>query len=241
MPREMFGDIARPPAGLGSQSRYTVPLSMVAHAVVAIGIVIVPLVATDTVPILHTSVPMAVAAAPLPPDPPPLAPKADPRGGARAASPNVAAAPRDAPNQIAEELPGPTGPPNLSLIPSEGAANLSGVFGGVSEVLSLPAAPAPRVATPLRAGGNVKYPEKVHDVRPLYPQLALAARVQGLVLIEAVIGVDGRVRDAHVIRSVPLLDAAALDAVRQWRFTPTLLNGEPVPVIMTINVNFKLN
>jgi protein TonB len=65
--------------------------------------------------------------------------------------------------------------------------------------------------------------------------------VSGIVIIEATIGKDGSVRDARVLRSVPLLDQAALDAVRQWRFTPTLLNNEPVEVIMTVTVNFTLN
>jgi protein TonB len=60
------------------------------------------------------------------------------------------------------------------------------------------------------------------------------------VIIEAIIGPDGRVQEAKVLRSIPLLDAAALDAVRQWQFTPTLLNGVPVPVIMTVTVNFTL-
>ena len=77
-------------------------------------------------------------------------------------------------------------------------------------------------------------------VRPQYPSIAQSARVQGVVIIEATIGPNGRVADARVLRSIPLLDAAALDAVRQWEFSPTLLNGVPVPVIMTVTVNFTL-
>lgn len=75
---------------------------------------------------------------------------------------------------------------------------------------------------------------------PAYPAIARAARVEGVVILEAVIGEDGSVSDVRVLRSIPLLDAAAMEAVRQWRFTPTLLNGEPVPVVMTITVAFKL-
>ena len=75
---------------------------------------------------------------------------------------------------------------------------------------------------------------------PLYPAIAQSARVQGIVIIEATIGADGRVTDVTVLRSIPLLDAAALTAVRQWEFSPTLLNGIPVPVIMTVTVNFTL-
>ena len=70
--------------------------------------------------------------------------------------------------------------------------------------------------------------------------IAQSARVQGIVIIEATIGPSGAVQDAKVLRSIPLLDQAALDAVRQWQFTPTLLNGVPVPVIMTVTVQFTL-
>jgi TonB family protein len=93
---------------------------------------------------------------------------------------------------------------------------------------------------PLRVGGNIKAPTKVRDVRPVYPPEALGARVQGVVILEAVIDASGSVRDARVLRSIPLLDQAAVDAVQQWAFTPTLLNGQPVPIIMTVTVNFTL-
>jgi protein TonB len=89
-------------------------------------------------------------------------------------------------------------------------------------------------------GGQIKPPTKTKDVRPVYPAIAQSARVQGVVIVEATIGPDGHVQEAKVLRSIPLLDAAALDAVKQWVFTPTLLNGTPVPVIMTVTVNFTL-
>ena len=95
-------------------------------------------------------------------------------------------------------------------------------------------------AAPVRVGGNVKVPTKIKDVRPIYPQEALGAKVQGVVIIEATIDTQGFVSDAKVLRSIPLLDQAALDAVRQWEFTPTILNGQPVPVIMTVTVNFAV-
>jgi protein TonB len=93
----------------------------------------------------------------------------------------------------------------------------------------------------LRVGGAIKAPLKILDVRPIYPPVALAARVAGVVIIEARIGADGSVEEAHVLRSIPLLDEAALDAVKQWRFTPTLLNGQAVPIMMTMTVNFTLS
>jgi TonB family protein len=90
----------------------------------------------------------------------------------------------------------------------------------------------------VRVGGQIKAPNKIKDVKPVYPAIAQAARVSGVVTIEATIGADGKVMDATVVRSIPLLDQAALDAVQQWEYTPTLLNGVPVPVIVTVTVNF---
>ncbi len=107
-------------------------------------------------------------------------------------------------------------------------------------VAAPPPPPPPPPAAPVRVGGNIKQPTKVKNVPPVYPPIAQSARVQGVVIIEAVIGPNGRVQDARVLRSIPLLDQAALDAVKQWEFTPTLLNGVPVPVIMTVTVNFTL-
>ena len=92
----------------------------------------------------------------------------------------------------------------------------------------------------MRVGGTITRPERVRDVQPVYPSLARAAGVSGTVILEAVIGADGTVQDVRVLRPIPLLDGAAIDAVRQWRFTPTLLNGEPVPVVMTVTVTFRL-
>jgi protein TonB len=120
-----------------------------------------------------------------------------------------------------------------------------------------PAPPAPEAARPgprpsvaeaeeepveraVRVGGTIRPPTKIRDVRPNYPQVAQSARVQGMVIIEATIDREGRVADARMLRSIPLLDQAALDAVRQWRYEPTLLNGVAVPVIMTVTVNFTL-
>jgi protein TonB len=100
--------------------------------------------------------------------------------------------------------------------------------------------PPPPVA-PIRVGTGIKPPQKIHHVAPKYPDIAQRARVSGVVVVEAVIAEDGSVRDVKILRSVPLLDDAAMDAVRQWRFTPTLLSGTPVQVIMTVTVSFALN
>lgn len=99
---------------------------------------------------------------------------------------------------------------------------------------------APGGMAPVRVGGNIKAPTKIKDVRPVYPAEAEAAGITGVVIMEAVIDQGGKVSSANVLRSIPALDQAAVDAVRQWEFTPTLLNGAPVPVVMTVTVNFTL-
>ena len=93
---------------------------------------------------------------------------------------------------------------------------------------------------PLRVGGTIKAPIKVKNVNPVYPPDAQEAKVQGVVIIEARIERDGTVSRARVLRSIPILDDAAVDAVRQWEFTPTYLNGVAVPITMTVTVNFTL-
>lgn len=92
----------------------------------------------------------------------------------------------------------------------------------------------------IRVGGHVKPPAKITDVRPIYPNEARAAGIQGVVILEVRIEGDGRVSQARIMRSIPALDAAAVDAVRQWQFTPTLLNGAATPVVMTVTVQFTL-
>ena len=83
-------------------------------------------------------------------------------------------------------------------------------------------------------------PGKIHDVPPVYPPAARAAGIEGLVLLEATIGPAGEVSDVEVLRSVPELDQAAIDAVEQWRWEPTLVDGEPVSILMTVTINFML-
>jgi len=94
--------------------------------------------------------------------------------------------------------------------------------------------------TPFRIGGNIGPPTKIKDVAPVYPPEALQARLSGVVILEAVVGEDGKVRSARVLRSIPLLDQAAINAVQQWEYTPTLVNGVAVPIVMTVTVNFTL-
>jgi len=120
---------------------------------------------------------------------------------------------------------------------------LGGVVGGLADAPPPPPPPPPPpgwAQGAIRVGGNIPPPTKTKHVNPEYPAIAQSARVQGVVIIEAIIGPDGHVQDQRILRSIPLLDQAALDAVKQWEFTPVLLNGSPVAVIMTVTVQFTL-
>ena len=106
-----------------------------------------------------------------------------------------------------------------------------------------PPSAAPSAPQPIRVGGNIRTPRKIADVKPVFPASMRAAGREGLVPIEAIIGVDGTVTSVRVLTADvhPDFAIAAVDAVRQWRFTPTLLNGAPVEVVMTVSVSFKLD
>lgn len=236
--RDLFGDVSTRPITLGSQKWYTLPLSIATHVIVCAALVIVPFTSAELLPMPQT-VDAFYADPGLPEAPPP--PPAAPAPAARAAAEPVSstAAPIEAPPGILEESGAPPGPPSTGV--EGGIGSIGGALG--AGLVNIPAPPAPppvRRQEPLRPGGLIKYPAKVHHVPPIYPRIAQDARVSGIVILEAIIGVDGRVQDVRVVRSKPLLDQAAIDAVRQWRFTPTLLNGVPVPVILTVTVNFAL-
>jgi protein TonB len=93
---------------------------------------------------------------------------------------------------------------------------------------------------PLPVGRDIRRPVKIASVDPVYPEIARAARKEGVVILEVVIASDGRVDAVRVLRGVPMLDQAAVAAVQQWRFEPARLNGQVVPVVMTVTVNFQL-
>jgi protein TonB len=100
---------------------------------------------------------------------------------------------------------------------------------------------APAVQAPVRRGGEVVRSNLIYQVTPVYPFLAKQARVEGVVTLEAIITRQGAIQSLRVLSGHILLNEAALEAVKQWRYRPTLLNGEPVEVITNIVVTFRLN
>lgn len=238
MLRDMFIDIREPSITVGSKKRYTVAMSVLVHTAITAAVLIIPLVATDVLPTPQRMTVFVTAPVTPPPPPPPLQAARRPVPEAVSVSAPLHAPSGLAPEHVAKET-------SMAPLDDLGSVCRCVVADGLVEgrnnaVPPPPPTPAPASHTPRHPGGDIKPPTKIKDVRPLYPTIAQTARVQGVVIVEATIGPDGVVQTAKVLRSIPLLDQAALDAVRQWLYTPTLLNGVPVPVIMTVTVNFTL-
>ena len=167
----------------------------------------------------------------------------DPRPAppAARASEIPAAAPLETPSSVEaepstiDEAPGDSGALAAAGGTTDGVAG--GVAGGSSKGSPVV---APAADGPLRVGDGIARPRKIKDVRPVYPLPAMAARSAGSVLIEATIGTDGKVHDARVVQSAAAFDQAALDAVRQWEYEPSRVNGVAVAVTMIIVVTFAL-
>jgi protein TonB len=244
--------------GVGKTNKgWTVVVSFILQ-ILAIGVlVLIPLIYTDTLP-KATLTSFLVAPPPPPPPPPPpaaAAPVKVVKVAPRQFDAGRLMAPKQIPKEIAmikeEELP----PPSASAgvvggIPGgvPGGAP-GGVIGGIIGSVPTAAPPPPppvkveKPATPqrIRVGGNVQAANLIRKVTPQYPPLAKQARVQGTVRFQAIIGKDGTIQNLQVISGHPLLVPAATDAVKQWLYRPTLLNGEPVEVVTQIDVNFTLS
>ena len=219
-------------------------VSMVIHGAMIAALIIVPLMGTVDLPepdqVVRAFFVSPVQIAPPPPPPPPPAPgvraAVKPPEVVRPTEPARFVAPIEIPTEVVPER-------SLDLgieggVPGgvEGGVP-GGVVGGI--IGGLPAAPAPP-AKVVRVGGQLHPPKQIHRVDPKYPDLAREARVQGFVIIEAHVGVNGVVKDMKVLRSIPLLDDAAREAVAQWRYQPLLLNGEPTEFLLTVTVKFNL-
>jgi protein TonB len=221
---------------------FMLPVSIGAHVFAAIALLIVPLAAEVERPVpaplgpIHLMTVARVA--------PEIAAQVPLRRAAPIPAPSFAVAPNALEPERATPPPASAGDgPPIGDIPSVGdGVTGAGDVGGTVPV-GPPAPPAPRALAPtgpVRVGQGVREPRKIVDARPIYPALALSVKVEGAVILEAVINERGGVERVRVLKSIPLLDAAAIDAVSRWRYSPTLLNGTPVAVLMTITINFTL-
>jgi protein TonB len=215
----------------------TLLVSVLVHVCGLVVLVVAPLVAFDGIPDVKSTLRFTAVEMKIP-----KLPVVRPAVASNASTaPRPDGPPLSAPTEIRPERP-PV-PSTINIPGTEGLGDvLSGAGLGATETgVTPPPPPKPNAPQmPVRPGGNIKTPVRTVYVRPDYPPTAIAARISGTVVIEAIIDTDGTIRDARVLRSVPLLDAAALAAVRQWRYTPTQLNGVPVAVIMTVTVTFTL-
>lgn len=232
--------------GVATQRRTILPtiVSMTAHGAVVAAIVIPALFAVGELPEIPT---MMAFVAPLdapPPPPPPALPPAKAMQSQPAALTRPDAAPIETPTTIEPEsgfetieagVPGGVEGGIPGGVPG-------GVIGGISEAPPPPPPPPPPARpSPVRVGGQLEAPAVLRRVEPEYPQIAARAQIQGLVILEAMVGEDGTVREVKVLRSVKFLDEAAIDAVKQWRYAPLLLNGEAMPFVLTVSLVFRVD
>lgn len=232
-----------------SAARGLVPLltSWAIHAMAIGAVVVLPLFyATDRLPDAPSEVLAFVAPAPPAPPPPaaPAARRAVPRESRPAPRVAVTPPPPSIPLAPIEEVE----PADIAF-DDEGVAGgieggvpggvIGGVVGGLPDVPPPPPPPAPRAA--IRTGGALQAPALITRVPPVYPGVAVSANIEGVVILEATVGRDGRVEEVRVLRSVPLLDKAAMDAVLQWEYAPLLLNGKAERFILTVTLNFNLS
>jgi protein TonB len=239
--------------------------SMTMHASCLIGVVVVLMTQSEPLPPVRMGpslvMPAMVSIIPVPgqafasaqpsstPEPPPATVKQPTTAPPAPAPPPplAASAPAPAPIEAPSSITPETGNEGRADGVEGGVAEGSdgGVLGGV--VGGIPGGlPGGRAVSgsgssgALRLGAGMVPPRKTKDVKPIYPSGALSDQARGAVVLEAIVNIDGKVEDAKVIRSIPQLDQAAIDAVRQWEFVPARLNGSVVAVIITVIVNFAV-
>jgi protein TonB len=241
----MFEDVLIESGGdtKGAKRSMSWPVSLALHAVLIGAAIGASIWFVEDVP--EPPIPVAFyASAPPPPPPPPAAPKAAPKAPDTPKPVQVRPTEMVQPQVIPETVPQPLAAPEA---PSEGVEG--GVEGGVPG--GVPGGVMGGVVggtgpgggeEPLRVGGEVKAPVLQQKIDPTYPEAARKARMEGVVILEAIITANGTVEEVRVLKSVnPLLDASAVRAVQQWRYRPATLNGRAVRVYLTVTVTFRLN
>jgi protein TonB len=222
----------------------TLAASVVLHSALALAVAVIPLLYYDSLPSQDALKAFFVApleAAPPPPPPPP--PPAGARAMAKVApkvetqAPQGFVAPIDVPNEIKPEEGLDLGVEGGVPGGVEGGVP-GGVVGGV--VGGLPSEAPPPPARVVRIGGQIAQPKIIRKVEPVYPELAKTSRVSAILILEAEVDTRGYVKAVKVLRGHPLFDDAALEAVKQWRYQPLLLNGEPTGFILTVTMTFNL-
>jgi periplasmic protein TonB len=239
-----------------TRKTWTVLVSFIAQIVVIAIAILIPMIYFDALPKSQLT---SFLVAPPPPPPPPPPPAAAPPKVVKVIPRQFDAgrlmAPKAVPKEVAmikeEELPPPSSGGVVGGVPGGvpgGTAGgvIGGIIGSVPTAAPPPPPPppsAPKPVTPqrIRVGGNVQQAKLIRQPKPIYPPLAKQARISGVVRLNAIIGKDGTIQNLTVASGHPLLVPAAMEAVKQWVYQPTLLNGEAVEVVTQIDVNFTLS
>jgi periplasmic protein TonB len=235
-----------------TSTTWTVFLSFSVQIVAIAVLVVLPLIYYQVLPVATLT---SLITAPPPPPPPPPPPAAAPpkvvKVIPRQMETDKLLIPKVIPKTVAkiDEEEAPPGAGVAGGVPggvAGGAAGgiLGGILGSVPSAAPPPPPPpkkeAPKPPSIVSIGGRVQAAKLIRQVQPMYPQIARQARISGTVELAAIIGEDGHIQELHVVQGHPLLRQAALDAVRQWVYQPTLLNEQPVKVSTTIDVIFTL-
>jgi periplasmic protein TonB len=223
---------------------WTVVVSMIFQVVFLGILILIPLIYTEALPKTMMSAMMLAPPPPPPPPPPPVQqqvvhvkPQVHLMDAGKLVQPKVI--PKDV-KIIKEDAPDVSQGMAGGVPGGVSGGSMGGVIGGV--IGGMGAAPPPKpVQQRIRQGGAVQAAKLVNKVQPVYPPLARQTRISGTVRLHAIISKSGQVESLEVLSGHPLLVRAAMDAVQQWRYQPTLLNGEPVEVDTTIDVIFSLN
>jgi protein TonB len=203
-------------------------------------LVLLPLIFTEALPKGQLTT-WLVAPPPPPPPPPPAAPQVQHVQRVSEIVDGALRTPSKIPKKvqmIKEEEVQPNTGVTGGVVGGVPGGSAGGVIGGIIGS----AAPPPKVATPqkLRVSSGVADGLKIHDVQPAYPQMARIAHIQGDVTLQATISKSGVIENLHAVSGHPILIQAAMDAVRQWKYKPYILNGEPVEVETTVTVKFHM-
>jgi protein TonB len=227
----------------------TAAVSILLHVTVVGLVLVLPFLYVTNqlpeVPAMMAFVSGVEAPIPAPPPPPPPAPAARPMEAVATksiATPSPSVAPLEAPSEVKSERP-----MTEVVTSSEGGVEggvvggvVGGVLGGLVGMPPPPPAPPAPPAGPVHIGGQVKAPALLRRVEPVYPDVAVLAKVTGLVVLEATVDTGGIVTSVRVLQSRGVLDKAAIGAVKQWQYSPLVLNGIPTPFVLTVTLNFAL-
>jgi protein TonB len=238
----MFEDSLMESGGrIKTNQKWTGLVSTIVQLALVGFLVLLPLIFTEALPKGQLTT-WLVAPPPPPPPPPPAAPKIEHVQRVSEIVDGALRAPTKIPKQVKMIQEDEAPPPSTGVVGGVVGGVPGGSAGGVIGGIISSNVPPPKVATPqkVRISSGVAEGNKIHDVQPTYPQMARIAHIQGDVVLQATISKTGSIENLRAVSGHPILIQAALDAVRQWKYKPYILNGEPVEVETQVTVKFHM-